>query len=225
MLSGNPDRNRKVGASDDPSGKRRPYYTINFILEIDKLEDVLRKVRPIGEQRYENTADHSWQIALLALSLAQSLKVSIDWNRAVAMLLMHNVGEIDAGGQICLRTGRVGGTQGSRTAGSRADCWPRTQNNRGVPAQSEEGVRCRRKRRNPVCQAIDRCMPVLLLNLSNGGGSWLENGVSYERVIGRVGPEVESGCPERWDYLEATVGRGTPQRLLCGASVVKDSED
>ena len=44
-------------------------------------------------------------------------------------------------------------------------------------------------------RAIDRCMPVLL-NLNNGGVSWLENGVSYERVIGRVGPEIEGGCPE-----------------------------
>jgi putative hydrolases of HD superfamily len=34
--------------------------TINFILEVDKLKGVLRKVRPIGEQRYENTAEHSW---------------------------------------------------------------------------------------------------------------------------------------------------------------------
>ena len=25
----------------------------------------------------------------------------------------------------------------------------------------------------------------------NGGGSWLESGVSYERVMRRVGPEVE----------------------------------
>jgi putative hydrolase of HD superfamily len=50
-------------------------------------------------------------------------------------------------------------------------------------------------------KAIDRSMPVLL-NLSNGGGSWLENGVTYERVIGRVGPEIEAGCPELWDYMK-----------------------
>jgi putative hydrolase of HD superfamily len=41
----------------------------------------------------------------------------------------------------------------------------------------------------------------VLLNLSNGGGSWLEKGVSYDRVTGRVGPEVENGCPELWSYL------------------------
>jgi putative hydrolases of HD superfamily len=51
-------------------------------------------------------------------------------------------------------------------------------------------------------KAIDRCMPVLL-NLSNQGGSWLEDGVTYERVVGRVGPEIENGCPELWTYMKA----------------------
>jgi putative hydrolase of HD superfamily len=36
---------------------------------------------------------------------------------------------------------------------------------------------------------------LVLLNLSNQGGSWLENGVTYERVVGRVGPEIEIRCP------------------------------
>jgi putative hydrolase of HD superfamily len=44
-------------------------------------------------------------------------------------------------------------------------------------------------------------MPVLL-NLANNGGSWLENGVSYERVVGRVGPQINEGCPALWDYIE-----------------------
>jgi putative hydrolase of HD superfamily len=50
--------------------------TIRFVLEIDKLKSVLRKVRPVGEDRYENTAEHSWQIALFGLSLAQTLRRS-----------------------------------------------------------------------------------------------------------------------------------------------------
>lgn len=71
--------------------------TVRFVLEIDKLKGVLRKVRPVGEDRYENTAEHSWQIALFALSLAQTLKLAMDVSRAVAMLLVHDIGEIDAG--------------------------------------------------------------------------------------------------------------------------------
>ena len=44
---------------------------VNFILELDKLKAVARKVRPIGLDRYENSAEHSWQIALMAASLAK----------------------------------------------------------------------------------------------------------------------------------------------------------
>jgi len=58
---------------------------------------VLRKVRPVGEARYENTAEHSWQIALFALAVAKMLGLSIDVVRVVSMLLIHDIGEIDAG--------------------------------------------------------------------------------------------------------------------------------
>ena len=66
--------------------------TIEFVLEVDKLKGVLRKVRPISEERYENTAEHSWQIALFAMSLADVLDLKIDVNRVVAMLLVHDLG-------------------------------------------------------------------------------------------------------------------------------------
>ena len=42
-----------------------------------------------------------------------------------------------------------------------------------------------------------------LLNLQNNGQSWVENGISYERVIGRIGPPIQAGCPALWDYMKA----------------------
>ena len=56
-------------------------------------------------------------------------------------------------------------------------------------------------------KAIDRSMPVLL-NLNRKGVSWRENGVTYERVVERVGPEIESGCPELWEYLKPQLEAG-----------------
>ncbi|HYH45589.1 MAG TPA: HD domain-containing protein, partial [Thermoanaerobaculia bacterium] len=50
--------------------------------------------------------------------------------------------------------------------------------------------------------AADRAMPVLL-NLANSGQSWRENGISHERVVRRVGPPIQAGCPALWAYLEA----------------------
>ncbi|MGB7356114.1 MAG: HD domain-containing protein [Acidobacteriaceae bacterium] len=173
---------------------------IRFVLEIDKLKGVVRKVRPIGQDRYENTAEHSWQISLFALSLARTLKPAVDVNRVVAMLLVHDIGEIDAGDKFVFAQDgweerkaaelraveRITGLAPDETAGFLLGLWKEFDAGETPEAR--------------FAKAIDRCMPVLL-NLSNEGGSWLENGVSYERVIGRVGPEVESGCPELWTYV------------------------
>lgn len=76
--------------------------TIEFVLEVDKLKGVLRKVRPISEERFENTAEHSWQIALFAMSMARTLELKVDVTRVVAMLLVHDLGEIDAGDKFVL---------------------------------------------------------------------------------------------------------------------------
>jgi putative hydrolases of HD superfamily len=43
---------------------------VDFVLELDKLKGVTRKTRPLDLDRYENSAEHSWQIAMLAASLA-----------------------------------------------------------------------------------------------------------------------------------------------------------
>jgi putative hydrolases of HD superfamily len=68
---------------------------VQFVLEIDKLKAVLRKVKLVGESRYENTAEHSWQIAVYALSLAGTFVINV--SQVIAMLLVHDIGEIDAG--------------------------------------------------------------------------------------------------------------------------------
>lgn len=186
---------------------------IRFVLEIDKLKGVVRKVRPVGKDRYENTAEHSWQISLFALSLAQTIKPAIDVNRVVAMLLVHDIGEIDAGDKFVFaqdgweeRKGaefraveRITGLAPDETAGFLLGLWK--EFDAGATPEAR------------FAKSIDRCMPVLL-NLSNEGGSWLENGVSYERVIGRVGPEVESGCPELWIYLRQQLEEARRKRYF-----------
>ena len=70
---------------------------VEFILEIDRLKAVTRKVKPMGQDRYENSAEHSWQLALLALSLAPHADAGTDMDRVVRMLLVHDIGEIDTG--------------------------------------------------------------------------------------------------------------------------------
>ena len=70
---------------------------IDFVLELDKLKSVTRKVRTLGSDRFENPAEHSWQIAVMAMALREYAAEPVDLDRVVRMLLVHDIGEIDTG--------------------------------------------------------------------------------------------------------------------------------
>ena len=80
----------------------QPY--IDFVLEIDALKGVERATRPLGLARQENSAEHSWQIALLAATLAPAVDPALDLGRVVGMLLVHDLGEVDTGDTIVYAT-------------------------------------------------------------------------------------------------------------------------
>lgn len=174
---------------------------VDFILELDKLKGVARKVRPLGLDRYENSAEHSWQIALLAASLAPYAG-SIDLNRVTAMLLVHDIGEIDTGDtMVFVEHGWEERKAAELAAVTRIfGMLPEQQRIMFLALWQEFEDRDTPEAR--FAHAADRAMPVLL-NLANEGQSWRENGISHERVIGRVGPPIKAGCPALWDYLEA----------------------
>jgi putative hydrolase of HD superfamily len=177
-------------------------HIVDFILELDKLKGVTRKTRPIGLDRYENSAEHSWQIALLAFSLAPYADPSIDIDRVVTMLLVHDIGEIDTGDTIFYAeegwperktaeraaVTRIFGTLPAPQGSKLLELWLEFEE-----ATTPESL---------FANAADRAMPVLL-NLANQGQSWRENAITHERVIRRVAPPIQAGCPALWEYLEA----------------------
>ena len=186
---------------------------IDFILEIDKLKKVTRKIRVRGLDRFENPAEHSWQIALLASSLAQYAEPAVNLNRVIAMLLVHDIGEIDTGDTIAFVEG---GWDKRKAAELQAvkrifGMLPgkRTEEFLSLWQEFEAGETPESRFAN----AVDRAMPVLL-NLTNNGQSWRENGISYERVVRRVAPQIKAGCPALWEYLEVRLDEARAKGLF-----------
>lgn len=188
---------------------------VDFILEIEKLKGVTRKVRPLGLDRYENSAEHSWQLALLALALRDYAEPGIDFDRVVRMLLVHDVGEIETGDTMAFVEGgweerkaaelaavtRIFGMLPGKGAAGFIELWKEFE--RGETPESR------------FANSVDRAMPVLL-NLANNGQSWRENGISYERVVRRVEPQIKAGCPALWNYLRVRLEEAK-QRGIFGA--------
>src|SRR5712692_10373764 len=70
---------------------------IRFILEIDKLKTVSRRTYLLNADRSENTAEHSWHLAMMAILLAEHANEPVNVDRVVKMVLIHDIVEIDAG--------------------------------------------------------------------------------------------------------------------------------
>jgi hypothetical protein len=73
---------------------------LDFMVEIEKLKGVLRKSRPVGLKRHENSGEHSWHVCISALMLKDYADETINIDRVIKMLLIHDLGEIDAGDKI-----------------------------------------------------------------------------------------------------------------------------
>lgn len=174
---------------------------VRFVLEIDKLKAVTRKTKPLGLERYENSAEHSWQLAMFAMALFSFAPAGADLDRVVRMLLVHDLGEIGVGDRFVYEEG---GWAEHKSAEEKAvaailGMLPQEQGEQLLELwrEFEHGDTADARFAN----AIDRAMP-MLLNLNNNGQSWRENGISYEQVRRRVAPPIAAGCPELWQYLE-----------------------
>jgi len=175
---------------------------VDFILELDKLKAVTRKVRPLGLDRYENSAEHSWQIAMFASALLPYAEGEVDIHRVTSMLLVHDIGEIDTGDtMVFVEEGWEERKAAELAAVSRIFALlPDAGGNAFVELwrEFEDGFTADSR----FAHAVDRAMPVLL-NLSNNGQSWRENNIGYDRVVRRIAPEINAGCPALWTYIEA----------------------
>ena len=72
---------------------------LNFILEADKLKNVIRRNFLIDDSRRENVAEHSWHSILLAqlfIEYAEN-KDELDLLHIVKMITIHDIVEIYAG--------------------------------------------------------------------------------------------------------------------------------
>jgi len=183
---------------------------IAFLLEMDKLKSVLRRTYVLGADRRENSAEHSWHLAVMALLLAEHADAPVDLLRALKMLLVHDVVEIDAGDTYVydVQTDKAAkeAAAASRIFGL-------------LPADQRDGMRglweefeARETSEARFAAALDRLMP-MLHNYHAEGRSWREHGITADQVLER-NKHIADGSADLWEYAAVMIRDAVAQGYL-----------
>ena len=70
---------------------------MEFIVEVDKVKQIIRQTYLADASRKEDDAEHSWHLALMAGLLKEYSNEEVDLAKVVPMVLIHDLVEIDAG--------------------------------------------------------------------------------------------------------------------------------
>jgi putative hydrolase of HD superfamily len=159
---------------------------IQFAAEAGRLKAVLRQTMLTEPARRENSAEHSWHVALIALTLAEYAPPGTDIAKVVAMLILHDLVEVDAG-DLFVYAGpaeqarqqdaefaaadRIFALLPDGQAGEMRALWDEFEERRTAEARFARG--------------IDRLQP-MLANVQAGGGTWLEHGITEAQVLEKV---------------------------------------
>lgn len=174
-----------------------------FLVEVDRLKGILRQTLLCDGTRRENSAEHSWHLAMMAAVLAEYAEPPVDASRVIRMLLVHDLVEIDAGDTFAYDSGANADREARehRAADRIFGLLPPAQGMelRALWEEFEEG----RTPESRAAVALDRLQP-LLLNHATSGGSWRAHGVRRAQVLRRMEP-IRIALPALWPTVESIV--------------------
>lgn len=192
---------------------------MRFVGEIGRLKGVLRQTMLAGPGRRENSAEHSWHLAMMAVTLGEHAPPGTDIGRVTAMLLLHDLVEIDAGDLFVYADAAQQARQeeAERAAADRIFALlppDQTARFRGLWDEFEE----RRTAEARFARGLDRLQP-MLENLTAGGGTWKEHGITADQVLAKV-QLIEDGSASLGRYARNLVDGAVRDGLLAPAPAI-----
>lgn len=175
-----------------------------FLMEASRLQSVVRATLIHDRSRYENSAEHSWHLALFAMVLSEHAPEPVNPARVVTMLLLHDIVEIDAGDTPIFGEIDVAATEAAEQAAAdrifgllpedqakqfRA-LWDEFEANETADAR--------------FAKSLDRFQPPNL-NLATDGGSWADYGVTEDVFRQKVAPKIQRGAPRLMAWLSPKI--------------------
>ncbi len=194
---------------------QRLQQQIEFMLEIDKLKHILRRTILTDRSREENSAEHSWHIAMAVFLFSEYAQdQNIDWYRVIKMLLVHDLVEIDAGDTYCYdHQSRKDQAQREQKAAERIFKILPLDQSRSFRELWDE-FENRETPESKYANALDRFQP-FLQNYATKGQIWRKNDITRHQVMDRMKP-VYDGAPLLWNLVELLIDDAVQKKYLAG---------
>jgi len=183
---------------------------INFIFEIDKIKSIIRKTKLFHTDEYENDAEHSWHITLMAIVLKEYANEQIGILKVIKMLLIHDLVEIDTGDIIVYKKNKQNVKEEEKAAERIFGILPENQKTEFINLWKE--FEKRETIEAKFAAAIDRLEPVMQ-NIYKNCETWNEHNISYDSVIG-INKKIGDGSKELWNYIKKELDRCLEEGLF-----------
>jgi len=170
-----------------------------FLQEIDQLKAITRATRVHGG-RFENSAEHSWHLALYALVLAEHAPAPVQTDRVIKMLLLHDLVEIDAGDTPIFAAQDADATAVAERAAADRIFGLLPQDQGACLRALWDEFEANETPDARFAKSLDRFQPPNQ-NMATGGGSWVDYDVDFDALDRRVGRKIDAGAPRLWTWL------------------------
>ena len=168
-----------------------------FLIDLERLKLVDRRAYVSDFSRRENSAEHSWHLAMGLLTVAGELDLTIDLHKALLMALVHDVCEVDAGDTPAYGPARPDQHE------AELQCVERLAAHRVrlAPALRELWLEYEAQQtpESRWVRVLDRLMP-FLVNIATQGRNWKEQSVSRSQVL-RVSEPVREHAPQIFAWM------------------------
>lgn len=180
----------------------------DYFLELDALKLVDRRTYINGGVRVENSAEHSWHLAMACWSISRSLRIELSEEKLLKLALVHDLGEIDAGDTFLYSNERSNAHKAERECVKRlanhdgnaisdlSELWEEQENGKSIEAR--------------LLKTVDRLLP-FLHNISSEGKTWQALDIKKSQVLD-AHAFIEADFPEihSWmlDKIQRAVGKG-----------------
>ena len=185
---------------------------VAFVLEADKLKSILRRTPIADNSRLENSAEHSWHLALTALVFQEWAPAGSDTLHAIRLVVVHDLVEIDAGDTFAYdASANVGKAAREEAAAERIFGLVPPDQAVALRALWDE-FEAQETPSARYANALDRLQP-LLVNWQAGGGSWVKYSVQRRFVLKRMEP-IRLWMPGVWPYVLGVIDRACEAGLI-----------